>query len=70
MTTYNIQAAEFEISRLQENNKELREDRKALIMALRELQSDCVNKDASQVVNGDAFINSRSLLTRMNVSGS
>lgn len=66
----NIQAAEFEINRLQENNKQLRDDRKALIKALRELQSDCVNKDASQVVDGDAFINSRSLLTKMNISGS
>ncbi|AUR89655.1 coil containing protein [Vibrio phage 1.127.O._10N.286.52.E12] len=67
---YNHKAAEFEIERLQNNNSQLRTDRKALIRALRELQSDCVNKDASQVLDGDAFIQSRQLLALMNISGS
>ena len=67
---YNREAAEFEITRLQNNNNSLLTDRKALIKALRALQSDCVNKDANDVINGDAFIESRSLLALMNVSGS
>jgi len=67
---YNIEAAEFEIERLKNNNSQLRTDRKALIKALRALQSDCVNKDASGVIDGDSFAQSRQLLTLMNISGS
>ena len=67
---YNIEAAEFEIERLQNNNNQLRTDRKALIKALRALQSDCVNKGESGVIDGDAFAQSRQLLTLMNISGS
>lgn len=68
--SYDPIAAEFEIQRLRENQKKLLQDRKDLIRALRALQSDCINKDATQVVDGDAFFESRNLLTRMNLSGS
>lgn len=66
----NHKAIDFEIERLQQNNKSLLKDRRDLINALRELQSDCVNKDSSAVIDGDAFAASRNLLTKMNVSGS
>lgn len=67
---YNWKEVEFELERKTNMIKSLLDDRKQLIKSLRALQSDCVNKDASSVIDGDAFIESRCLLTKMNVSGS
>lgn len=64
---YNVEAAEFEINRLQENQVKLLRDKHDLIKALRLLQSECVNRDSS-VTDSDAFIESRCLLTKMNIS--
>ncbi len=67
---YNWKEVEFELDRKSKLIQDLLNDRKELIKAMRLLHSDCVNKDASSVIDGDAFIESRLLLTKMNVTGS
>lgn len=65
---YNWKEAEFEIGRKSQAIDKLRQEKKELIQSLRALQSDCVNKDASEVIDGDAFAESRALLHKLNIS--
>lgn len=46
------------------SDKRIEELQTALIL----LQSECVNRDESGIIDSDAFMNSRSLLTKINIS--
>jgi hypothetical protein len=55
MQAWNNRASDKRIEQLEKENKELQT---ALIL----LQSECVNRDESGIIDSDAFMNSRSLL--------
>jgi hypothetical protein len=64
----NHKEIDFELNRQSKKIGELLKDKRDLMDALRILQSECVNQDASGVVDSDAFCHSRSLLTKMMIS--